>query len=256
MVGVMTGFTVAVPAGHVAWFAGRAVIALALGALIGLERQWRQRMAGLRTNALVALGAALFELLSAMLLTGLHGIDPTRIAAYIISGIGFLGAGVILRDGVNVRGINTAATIWCSAAVGTLCGAGYIVEALIGAGLILAAHLLLRPVARRVDRLPALGDSEVETVYMFRAVCRSADEAHMRALIVQALTRDEFTLRAVRSEDLEPGTGLVEVVAELQRYGRDDVALETAVSRLSLEPGVTYVKWTVLEPAALLAAEE
>jgi putative Mg2+ transporter-C (MgtC) family protein len=87
MVGVMTGFTVAVPAGHVAWFAGRAVIALALGALIGLERQWRQRMAGLRTNALVALGAALFELLSAMLLTGLHGIDPTRIAAYIISGM-------------------------------------------------------------------------------------------------------------------------------------------------------------------------
>ena len=213
-------------------------------------------MAGLRTNALVALGAALFELLAVLLLTGLHRIDPTRIAAYIISGIGFLGAGVILRDGVNVRGINTAATIWCSAAVGTLCGAGYIYEAVIGAALIVATHLLLRPLARRVDRLPALGDSEVETAYEFTAVCRAAEEAHIRALIVQALSGGDFALRAIRSQDLEPGTGLVEVDAELQRYGRDDVALEAAVSRLSLEPGVTSVKWTVVEPIALLAAEE
>ena len=70
----------------------------------------------------------------------------------------------------------------------------------------------------------------METLYRFRAVCRSADEAHIRALVVQALTRDEFVLRAVRSEDLDPGTGLVEVSAELQRYGRDDMALEAAVS--------------------------
>lgn len=251
----MNEFLVTIPAGSLADFAGRAIVALVLGAAIGLERQWRQRMAGLRTNALVALGAALFELL-AVLMSSQHGVDPTRIAAYVVSGIGFLGAGVILRDGVNIRGINTAATIWCSAAVGVLAGAGYIIEAIIGAALVVLAHLLLRPVARRVDRLPATSDSEIETIYRFSAVCTSADEAHIRALVVQALTRDEFVIRAVRSEDLDPGNGMVEVTAELQRYGRDDVALEAAVSRLSLEPSVSSVSWNVLEPAALLAGEE
>lgn len=250
----MNGFLVAIPASATAGFAVRAASALALGALVGLERQWRQRMAGLRTNALVALGAALFELV-AELMSGQHGVDPTRIAAYVVSGIGFLGAGVILRDGVNVRGINTAATIWCSAAVGVLAGAGYLIEAVIGAVFILIAHLGLRPAARRIDRLPATGDSEIETLYKFRAVCRAADEAHIRALVVQALTRDDFVLRAVRSEDLDAGAGPVEVTAELQRFGRDDVALEAAVSRLSLEPSISSVSWTVLEPAALLAAE-
>jgi putative Mg2+ transporter-C (MgtC) family protein len=175
-------------------FAGRAAVALVLGAVVGLERQWRQRTAGLRTNALVSLGAALFELF-AVLLTGQHGVDPTRIAAYVVSGIGFLGAGVILRDGVSVRGINTAATIWCSAAVGVLAGAGYLPAAAIGAGLILAAHLGLRPVARWVDRLPASTETEVETSYLFRAVCRAGDEAHIRALVAQALTRDDCGIR-------------------------------------------------------------
>ena len=119
----MSSFLVTTTASGVAIFAGRAIVAVALGAMVGLERQWRQRMAGLRTNALVALGAALFELL-AVQMTGVQAVDPTRIAAYVVSGIGFLGAGVILRDGVSVRGINTAATIWCSAAVGVLAGAG------------------------------------------------------------------------------------------------------------------------------------
>jgi putative Mg2+ transporter-C (MgtC) family protein len=251
----MSSFLAATTAGSVGVFAGRAAIALTLGALVGLERQWRQRMAGLRTNALVALGAALFELL-AVQLTAIQGVDPTRIAAYVVSGIGFLGAGVILRDGVSVRGINTAATIWCSAAVGVLAGAGYIIQAVTGAVLVVAAHLLLRPVARRIDKMPTGSEIEVETLYRFRAICRSADEAHIRALAVQALTRDDFVLRAVGSEDLDAGGGLVEVTAELQRYGRDDVALEAAVSRLSLEPSVSAVTWNVVETTAPLAAAD
>ena len=125
-------------------------VALVLGAAIGLERQWRQRTAGLRTNALVALGAALFELF-AVLLSGARGVDPTRIAAYVVSGIGFLGAGVILRDGIHVRGINTAATVWCSA-VGVLAVPGYLPAAAIAAALILTAHLALRPIGQRIGR--------------------------------------------------------------------------------------------------------
>ena len=173
-----------------------------------------------------------------------------------MSGIGFLGAGVILREGVSVRGINTAATIWCSAAVGVLAGAGYVLEAVIATGFILLAHLALRPVARRVDRMPASSETEVETIYEFRAVCRAADEARIRAQVVLALTRQDFVLRSVRSKDLDSGSGMVEVTAELHSYGRDDVALEAAVSRLSLEPSVTSVTWNTRQPAALLAAEE
>jgi hypothetical protein len=108
-------FGLYLPAAAVGYFAARAALALVLGACIGAERQWRQRGAGLRTNALVALGAALFEGL-AVVIEGEHGADPTRIAAYIVSGVGFLGGGVILRHGMTVTGINTAATIWCSAA--------------------------------------------------------------------------------------------------------------------------------------------
>jgi putative Mg2+ transporter-C (MgtC) family protein len=251
----MNGFLIGPSAHDIVDFAGRAAVALVLGALIGVERQWRQRMAGLRTNALVALGAALFELL-AVLMSSQKGIDPTRIAAYVVSGVGFLGAGVILRDGVNVRGINTAATIWCSSAVGVLAGAGYITEAVAGTLLVVTAHVALRPIARHLDRLPATEDSEVETVYLFRAVCRSAEEAHIRALVVQAISRDEFVLRAVRSEDLDRGTDLVEVEAELQRNGRDDVALEAAVSRMSLEPSVSSVSWSVIEGAGVGVAVE
>src|SRR5579871_6440953 len=91
--------------------------ALLLGAAIGLERECRQHTAGLRTNTLVALGAALFVSLSRLVE---HESSPTRIASYVVSGLGILGGGVILREGLNVRGLNTAATLWCSGAVGVL----------------------------------------------------------------------------------------------------------------------------------------
>src|SRR5579863_9160227 len=93
-----------------------------LGALVGLERQWHQRMAGTRTNALVAAGASAFVMAGSLLVN-----DPSatgRVASYVVSGVGFLGAGVIFKDSANIRGLNTAATIWCSAAVGLLAGLG------------------------------------------------------------------------------------------------------------------------------------
>ena len=137
-----------------------------------------------------------------------------------------------------------------------LAGAGYIPAATIGAGLVLAAHLLLRPIARRLDRLPASPQSEVETGYTFRAVSRAAYEAHIRALVLQAVTREGFVLRSLRSHDLDAPGGLVEVTAELQRSGRDDVALEGIVSRVSLEPSVSSVTWSTREQATLPAVEE
>src|SRR5437764_1147326 len=143
-----------------------------LGAVIGFERQFRARMAELRTNALVAVGATLFVLLSAHGFGGLNdtgSADPTRVAAQIVSGIGFLGAGVILRDGLTVRGLNTAATLWCSAAVGALAGAGLYQVAAAGTVAVVAVNVALRPLGRVIDRRPESGD-ETPTVSTFRAV--------------------------------------------------------------------------------------
>lgn len=96
------------------------LVAMGLGATIGFERQWRQRMAGLRTNTLVALGAATFVVFAGQF----SDTSPTRVAAQVVTGIGFLGAGVISKEGVNVRGLNTAATLWCAGAIGLLAGVG------------------------------------------------------------------------------------------------------------------------------------
>ncbi|WP_409179974.1 MgtC/SapB family protein [Amycolatopsis sp. VS8301801F10] len=211
-----------------------------LGTVIGFERQYRARMAGLRTNALVAAGATLFVLLSAHGFSGASA-DPTRVAAQIVSGIGFLGAGVILREGLTVRGLNTAATLWCSAAVGALAGAGLYPAAVAGTAVVMAVNIALRPLGRVVDRRPATG-RETPTSYTFLAVTKDDSEAHVRALLVQALARTDFSLQSVTSTNT--GTdGQVQVRAELCADQRDDKQMESAVSRLSMEPSVTSVRW-------------
>ncbi len=101
----------------------RLLLALILGACIGAERQWRQRAAGLRTNTLVCFGAAAFVDLGSTVAPG-----STQVIAYVVSGVGFLGAGAIMKDGGSVRGLNTAATLWCSAAVGACAGAGELLD--------------------------------------------------------------------------------------------------------------------------------
>lgn len=130
--------------------------AFLFGGLIGLERQHRQRTAGLRTNVLVAVGAAIF-VDAANHLTGHEG--AVHVMAYVVSGIGFLGAGVIMREEGNVRGINTAATLWASGAVGACAGADLILEAGLATIFVLAANTLLRPVVRLINRQPLDTDS-------------------------------------------------------------------------------------------------
>jgi putative Mg2+ transporter-C (MgtC) family protein len=116
--------------------AGRLAIGLLLGALIGFEREFHRQPAGFRTHALVALGSALFTIISAYGFAG-STVDPTRIAAQIVSGIGFIGAGTILHHRGGIRGLTTAASLWSVAAIGMAAGAGLLVMAVIGTLLIL-----------------------------------------------------------------------------------------------------------------------
>jgi len=137
----------------------RLALAAALGGAVGVERELREREAGLRTHLLVALGSALFTIVSAY---GFHAFlssgasvvraDPTRIAAQIVTGIGFLGAGAIIRQGFSVRGLTTAATLWVVAAIGLAVGAGYYSGALITTAVVLFSLYPLRIVAYRVIR--------------------------------------------------------------------------------------------------------
>ncbi|MFZ4800081.1 MAG: MgtC/SapB family protein [Bacteroidia bacterium] len=127
----------------------RLLVALLLGAAIGFERQWRHKMAGVKTNALVSLGSALFILLGAKIFGDTSG--EARIAAQIVTGIGFLGAGAIMKEGFSVSGINTAATIWCSGAVGCLAGLGLWYEASIGTFFVIVSHLVLKPVETKIE---------------------------------------------------------------------------------------------------------
>ncbi|WP_347955500.1 MgtC/SapB family protein [Gordonia aichiensis] len=217
----------------------RVLAGAGFGTLIGLERQYRARMAGLRTNALVAVGSALFVVLSA---EGFGGGDPTRVAAQIVSGIGFLGAGVILRDGLTVRGLNTAATLWCSAAVGALAGSGLYLIAGFGTVVVIAVNTVLRSVGHVVDRVPDAGTGESPSKYEFVAVTSDEMEPTVRVMLVDALTRSHLHLQSVGSRNAADCA--VEVRATMvSDEGRDDKAMEAAVSRLSLEPAVTSVSW-------------
>jgi len=221
-------------------FAIRLGLALILGALIGAERQWRQRMAGLRTNALVAAGAGMFVMLSALTA---RADDSFRIAGQVVSGIGFLGAGVILRNGLNITGLNTAATLWCSAAIGTVAGYGMYGSAITGAIAVIATNVCLRPIGKVLNR--GTGTADADITYLFRIVGRADQESHMRALLLHSLGGQPLLLKSLKSEDVEP-TGKVEVHAVLTSTGRQNLLLEQIVGRLSLESGVTGVSWEII----------
>ena len=214
--------------------------AVALGAVIGFERQWRQRLAGLRTNTLVALGAASF-----VVYENLFSAEPslTRVAAQVVSGIGFLGAGIIFREGLNVRGLNTAATLWCSAAVGVLAGGGALSYAALAAAMVIVVNLLLRPLVQRINRQP-LASAEIQSQYVVNVVCRGDTEAHVRALLLQGLTAGGIRLHRLDSSNIED-SDRVEVLAEVSADRRSDSVLEQIVGRLSLEPSVTAARWRV-----------
>lgn len=128
-------------------FLGRLGIAALLGIAIGFEREWRQRAAGLHTSSLVAIGAALFALLDLEIGAG----DTTRVVAGIVTGVGFIAGGVILRSGFNITGLNTAATIWATAAVGALAGFGLWLEAIAGAVTIILLNLVLQPLSDAIS---------------------------------------------------------------------------------------------------------
>jgi putative Mg2+ transporter-C (MgtC) family protein len=224
------------------WAALSMAAAILCGSIIGMERQARQQMAGVRTNALVALGASSFVVFS-QLFPG--DVNQTRVAAQIISGIGFLGAGLIFRDGFRLHGLNTAATLWCSAGVGMMCGAGAFHLAAILTAMVLILNLFLRPVVAFVDKQLFRGRGKEQTVRL-RLVCRSDREEDLRALALRMLIQAGYRLVEMDSHPSEDGAG-VEVVLTLASLDHRPEGLEKAVALIAVEPGVSHVDGQALE---------
>jgi putative Mg2+ transporter-C (MgtC) family protein len=213
--------------------------AFVLGTLIGAERQYRQRTAGLRTNVLVAVGAAAFVDL-AMHLSGADG--AVRVIAYVVSGIGFLGAGVIMKQGMDVRGLNTAATLWASAAVGSCAGADMIAQAAALTVFVLAGNTLLRPLVNAINRAP-LDEQSSEATYQFKLSVTPEALADMRDLLVERLEGAKYPVADV--DVVEHGDDILEIVATLVSTAIDPKELNAVLTDLEKKPGVRHATWEV-----------
>ena len=215
------------------------LIAFVLGGVIGFERQWRQRTAGLRTNVLVAVGAAAFVDLGARVV-GADG--AVRVIAYVVSGIGFLGAGVIMKEGAQVRGINTAATLWGSAAVGAFAGGGLPTEAPLVAIFVLAGNTLLRPIVAYIDRRPIRAE-DTEALYRVHVQCRPEAVSAARDLPFEELELHHDPIREI--ETLSKGEDVVELAAILAPAAANAKDLDTIVARLERHAELATATWTV-----------
>jgi putative Mg2+ transporter-C (MgtC) family protein len=213
--------------------------ALLLGSAVGFERQWHQKMAGLKTNALVATGAAGFVCFATVAGSG----NPSQIAAQIVSGIGFLGAGVIMREGISVHGLNTAATLWCSAMVGSLCGFGLWREGGVAACLVLGGNLALRPVANWLNTRVQAGN-EVESHYTITLNCAAAGAPRVRAQLLAAMRAHRLPAHLMESE-AQPSEARIVITVHATTLHVMDAEVEKLLGELAQDTAIASTAWRV-----------
>jgi putative Mg2+ transporter-C (MgtC) family protein len=219
----------------------RLLLAVALGIIVGAERQWRQRSAGLRTNTLVCLGAAAFVDLG-------KTISPTQVQviAYVISGVGFLGAGAIMKEGANVRGLNTAATLWCSAAVGACVGAGELLDAIFVTALLIVINLFLRPLSRFIDRR-SLASVKIHILYRLRVLCEAEHGAEAETALTRAIAERSLVLRELHHEENKETEATV-IQAVVESPTRSESLIEELTKELRAYSWVESVDVAATDP--------
>lgn len=179
-------------------FLSQIIVCFLLSSCIGIERQYRRRAVGLRTIILVSLGSFLFVTFS----FSFPDSDTTRIAAQVVAGIGFLGAGVIIKDGKSVKGLTTAATLWCAAAIGILCSANLLVEAITGTLFILFTNIILRTVNSRINNLS--GNINYN-LYYFSMIIEEHNEKEIIKTIKDIVKNNHSTINSLEASDTENG---------------------------------------------------
>lgn len=213
------------------------VAAFLLGTLIGIERQYRQRSAGLRTVVLVALGAAGFVDLAERIA---GHVEAVRVISYVVSGIGFLGAGVIMKEGPNVRGLNTAATLWCAAAVGACAGTDMVAEAALLTFFVLFSNTMLRPIVNTINRIP-IDEEAGEATYEVRVAVAPAEAPAVRMQLIDSLEQADYPIGNVELEDL--GGERAEIVATLVSTAVVPAEIDAVIGRLRQDPRVLHATW-------------
>ena len=211
------------------------LLALFLGSLVGIERQWHRRLVDLKTNALVAMGACLFLLLSR---TPQGFVDPIRMAAQIVVGVGFIGGGILFRDGGQTKGLNTAATLWCSAAVGALCGLDRWVDASVAAITIVLANTVLRQLAQYLNLQMGINDHLTDIV-QFQWVCLASDAVAVQRKANALLADGQWKLRELGQEALDEKHVRLTVVA-FAEHGEYDIAAQSIQQAMSTLPVVNF----------------
>lgn len=218
-------------------FVIRIVAAIFFGICIGAERQLKGHVAGIQTNGLVCTGSCLFTLVSFMVDTP----EPTRIAAGIVSGIGFLCSGIIFKDGANVKGINTATTIWCTASIGVIVAAGYVLFGAVATGLIILVNLVFKPIAKKIKPLKAL-QAETEEYYSLKIICEETKEISIRRMILELVNECGLSIMNLESGDLIGSK--VEIQASLfSPEGTTADTPEKIISSICVLEGVYSAGW-------------
>ena len=220
-------------------FVLRIVLSMVLGFLIGLERQLTGHPAGIRINVLICMGTSFFTLFPM-----LYGSDQMfRVGSSIISGVGFLCSGVIFKDSGTVRGINTAATLWCTAAIGILASTGMYAMAFTATGILIGSNLILRPFAQKLNPIAAGDESEKE--YCITVLCRENAEQEIRLLLINRNSCKTLYLNHLESGDVVGGK--VEIIAKYCSAGKPKSNILEGIVGQTLEiPEVISAGWEVL----------
>ena len=172
---------------------------------------------------------------------GLEADSGTRIAAQVVSGIGFICGGAILREGITVRGMNTAATLWCTAAIGTLVGFGQWLPAVVGTASIMVAHVLFRPIAHAIDGLTQ-GKSETELLYDVKLVCQRMQEGAIRTFLIEQIKAAKMRLQGLTMQDTS-SLDQVEMKIHLYSAQQNEQAMNDLVAQLAAKTEVSRVSW-------------
>ena len=218
-----------------------------LSSCIGIERQYRRRSVGLRTIILVSLGAFLFVRYS----FSFPDSDMNRIAAQVVAGIGFLGAGVIIKDGKTVKGLTTAATLWCAAAIGVLCSANLLFEAAIGTLFILFTNIILRSVNSKINNLS--GNINYN-LYSFSIICEEKNEDQILKIIKEIVKANKASINSIETSDTENGNIKLDICIII--YSDSDIITSEIMQKLPGRKDVISISLNKKDKRFLYEEEE
>lgn len=227
----------------VSGFAIRLLISAVLGIVIGAERQLTKHRTGILTNVIVCVGSFAFTAFSYLAKDG--SSDVTRVAAQIVSGIGFLGAGVIISDGTKIKGINTAASIWASASVGILCCLDKWWFAALVAGTIVLAHIIIHPITEFITKKQEYNkdkSDKLETFYRISIVCSEENADEIKKNIIEYFRElDDVLLRNLEMSDVDGGN--VKVRAEISTKRKNNELVEHIITHVGKHEDIISTGW-------------